>query len=220
MRKLALPVVLAALAMVSAYDMSAAAQAPARGNYDFFAQRTIGEPWEALLGKPAPNVTLDVLGGGTFDLASFKDKKIVVMDFWASWCPPCRMLMPVFAEIVKAYKDKDVVFYAVNQAEPVELVKRFIESNTFDFPVALDSKQEASIAYKVDTIPRLIIVGKDGVVQSIHAGMEGTTVKEAQDNARKRLTQELDKLLAGQKLIMPQPSQPTQEAKTTGSEKS
>jgi len=218
MRTSALWVVLATLAMVSAYDIPAVAQAPARGYYDFFAQRTIGEPWEALLGKPAPNVKLEVLGGGTFDLASFKDKKIVVMDFWATWCPPCRMLMPVFAEIVKAYKDKDVVFYAVNQAEPIQYVKQFIEANKFEFNVALDSKQEASDAYKVNNIPRLVIVGKDGTVQSIHAGLEGTTVPEAQDNARKRLTQELDKLLAGQKLILPKPAEPTQEAKATSSE--
>ena len=218
MRTSAFWVVLAALAMVSAYSMPVAAQAPARGHYDFFAQRTMGEPWEALLGMPAPNVKLEVLGGGTFDLASFKDKKIVVMDFWAAWCPPCRMIMPVFAEVAKAYKDKDIVFYAVNQAEPVEYVKRFIESNKFEFPVALDSKQEASVAYKVDSIPRLVIVGKDGIVQSIHAGLEGTTVKEAQDNARKRLTQELDKLLAGQKLFLPKPDEPTQEAKATSSE--
>lgn len=211
MRNVTFWVVLSALAVASVYMMPAAAQV---------APKDSDKPWEALLGKPAPPVKLELLGGGTFDLGSFKDKKVVVMEFWASWCPPCRILMPVFAEVATAYKDKDVMFVGINQAEPADKVKAFMESNKLAFPVALDTKGDVSTVYMVDSIPRLVVVGKDGTVQSIHAGLEGRTVKQAQSNAKQKLTQEIDKLLAGQKLVLPQPSEPTQEAKTSDSEKS
>ncbi len=221
MRYSAFLTIFAALAVLLASHVPASAQAPAaRGYYDFYAQDTVGEPWEALLGRPAPDVKLELLSGGTFDLSAYKGKKVVVMDFWATWCPPCRVLMPIFAEVAKTYKDKDVVFFAINQAEPIDRVNSFIQMNKFDFPVALDKEGNASVAYKVNTIPRLVMVAKDGTVQSVHAGLEGRDVKSVQENARKRISSELDKLLAGEKLVQPAPSQPTQEAKSTTSDKS
>lgn len=207
MLKRILSLSLLAVFAVAPLSMPAAAQ-----HYDFFKQR-MTEPWEDLLGKPAPNIKLKMLDGETFDLSSFKGKKIVVMDFWASWCPPCRILLPAFAEVASEYKDKDVVFYAINQGEPPENVKRFLEQTGLKLNVVLDQTGRASEAYMVNTIPRLVIVGKDGVVQSIHAAIRGRTAEEAQANAKKDLKTEIDKLLKGEKLVEPKPEEPTFEAK-------
>jgi len=208
---------LAAVVVAAVFSVPATAQQQG-GHYDFFAQR-MTEPWEKLLGKTAPDVKLKTLAGGTFDLSSFKDKKIVVMDFWASWCPPCRILMPAFAEVAKEYKDKDVVFYAVNQGESPEVARMFLEQSGLELNVVLDREGKASEAYKVNTIPRLVIVDKDGTVQSIHASLRGRSAQEAQANAKEDLSKELDKLLKGEKLVKPDPGESTVEAKKDAGEK-
>jgi len=149
-----------------------------------------------LLGHPAPGFTGALIDGTKVELAAFKDQKVVVLDFWATWCPPCRISMPILERVTKAYKDKGVVFYAVNQGESAETVKAYLEKTGLSFPVVLDSEGEIGHKYGVTGIPKTVIVGKDGTVQAIHLGV-GRDL-EAQLNA------ELDKLAAGKRLVRPE----------------
>jgi len=70
-----------------------------------------------LVGEPAPATTLKLLDGESVDLQKHRGKQIVILDFWATWCGPCVQTMPTLDKIAQDYKDKDVVFYAVNQQE-------------------------------------------------------------------------------------------------------
>ena len=70
-----------------------------------------------MIGKPAPEFTLPLLDGGIFELAAHRGKEIVLLDFWATWCGPCRAAMPVLVDVAKEYADKGVRYYAIDLRE-------------------------------------------------------------------------------------------------------
>jgi thiol-disulfide isomerase/thioredoxin len=142
-----------------------------------------------LVGKEAPAFTLDLLGGGKLDLAEHKGKHVVILDFWASWCGPCRKAMPVYAKIAEEYKEKGVAFYAVNLAESAETARGFLEKVGVQCAVALDADGNVGKKYGAASIPMSVIIGKDGIVTHVHAGFS--------DALAAQLKQELDVLLKG-----------------------
>jgi len=150
------------------------------------------EPATIPPGKPAPDFKLNLLGGGQMALSQHKGKEIVILDFWASWCGPCRQSMPIIEEVAAAYKDKGVVLYAVNQDEASATIQDFLTAQKLNVTVALDKGCAVGAQYGASSIPLTYIVGKDGTVQAVHLGMT--------DGLRKMLTGELDALVAGKSL--------------------
>ena len=146
-----------------------------------------------LLGKPAPAFSLDLLDGGKADLASHKDKKVVVLDFWATWCGPCRKALPTLIKVTDEYKDKGVVFYAMNQREDAETIKSFLANEKLACAVALDTDGSVGSLFGVRGIPQPGVTGKDGSVQAVHVGLI--------PNMERQLRKEIDALLAGQSLV-------------------
>jgi len=135
---------------------------------------TGGRPEDPLKGKPAPPITLSLLGEGTLDLTAHVGKNVVILDFWASWCGPCRQGLPIASSVAKEFEDKGVVFYAVNIGENAEVAKAFLAQTGLDFPVALDLNREAQQKYQANSIPKTVIIGKDGVVHTVHLGVSPT----------------------------------------------
>ncbi len=123
----------------------------------------------AMLGKPAPHVSLDLLDGGRLDLAEHEGE-VVVLDFWATWCAPCRITMPTVDRVANDYTDKDVQLYFVNQAEEPELVREFAAAMALSAPIALDTEQTLGWAFKVEGLPFTAIIGRDGIVRSVRVG--------------------------------------------------
>ncbi len=158
-----------------------------------------------LLGKPAPTFTLDDLGGAKVDLQNHLKKDIVVLDFWATWCPPCRMALPIVTSVTESMKDKGVVFYAVDQGETSEQINEYLGSVKFKPNVILDQKRTAGKMYKLNGIPQTVIIGKDGTVQAVHIGF-GSGLKE-------ELTEQLEKLAKGESLLEDEKTE-KQDAKT------
>lgn len=103
---------------------------------------------ESAKANPAPDFTLQKLGGGTISLSEFKGKKPVVVDFWASWCPNCRRDMPKLNGFYEKYKDK-VEVIGVNLQEKESTVQSFISSRGISFPIALDPSGHASNAFGI-----------------------------------------------------------------------
>ena len=131
------------------------------------------EAAQALIGKVAADFKLDLLGGGQAKLADHKGKDVVIIDFWATWCPPCVAELPQIAEVAKARADKGLVFYAVNEEEDATDVKRFLEEKKLtDVKVALDKEGEVAKAYLVDPLPQTVIIGRDGVVKTVLIGIK------------------------------------------------
>ncbi len=143
-----------------------------------------------LVNKPAPAFDLDTVDGAKFNLASQKGK-VVVLDFWATWCGPCTMALPIITEVTSSLKDKDVVFLAVNIQETPEQIKQFLDKKNLKISVGLDTDGKVAELYQVRGIPQTVIVGKDGNVAEVHVGFS--------PDLKESFTKELNDILAGTK---------------------
>lgn len=144
-----------------------------------------------LLGKPAPRFRTETLEGEEFDSISLKGK-VIVLDFWATWCKPCLAALPVLKKVTDQYADKDVVLLALNTGEEAEKISEFLEDNDLDIGnVLLDTKGRISDGFAADAIPQTMVIGKSGAIESVHVGFAGA------ESVTKRLTDELDVLCIG-----------------------
>ena len=121
-------------------------------------------------GAAAPDFTLPLLGGGEAKLSAHKGKDVVVLDFWATWCGPCRKAMPIVVKVTDELAAKGVVLYAVNQREEPEQIKTFLEGAGIKAKVALDSG-EVGETYGANSIPLMYVVGRDGLIKNVHRGL-------------------------------------------------
>ena len=168
--------------------------AGARKVDSLFADEEGGDMPESLEGKPAPAFSLDLLDGGKADVPVVSSNAmVVVLDFWATWCGPCRQGLPIVAKVAADYKGKGVVFYAVNQQEQPDQIRKFMEKEGLSCPVALDTDGKAGVTYQVQGIPQTVLIGKDGTVQAVHIGLI--------PDLEKTLREQLDLLLKGKSLI-------------------
>ena len=125
-----------------------------------------------LEGKPAPAFALKDIEGRTVSLKDLHGK-VVVLDLWATWCPPCRASLPYLDKLHEETKDKGVAVFAVNLQEDKEDVKAFIEQTNLKSPVLLDTDGSVATAYKAEAIPQTIVIARDGTVFRVFRGFEG-----------------------------------------------
>jgi len=125
----------------------------------------------ALIGKPAPEVRLDLLDGGKFKLSEEKGH-IVVLDFWATWCAPCMQSMPELIEVTQEFKVKDVKYVAVNMQEDSATISSTLERAKLSPIVALDIDGAAAERYEVSAVPQVVIIGADGNVARMFIGVD------------------------------------------------
>lgn len=118
---------------------------------------------EELTGQPAADFALADLEGRTHRLSEERGK-VVMLDFWATWCGPCRMQMPAVDKLYQEFKSKGLVVFAVNQREPADRARAYIKKNSYTTTTLLDSEGEVGRQYGVRGIPTLVIVGRDGTI--------------------------------------------------------
>jgi peroxiredoxin len=121
------------------------------------------------IGQPAPPFTLRSPDGEVIRLKDFVGQPLLI-NFWATWCPPCRFEMPLLQDTYEKYRDQGLVVLGVDVQEGPELVKPFLEQYGLTFPVALDRSGAVSSAYRVMGLPTTVFVDRDGVVVDIHRG--------------------------------------------------
>lgn len=142
-----------------------------------------------LLGKEVKDFKVPLLAGGEFDFARQRGK-IVILDFWATWCGPCIQSLPELMETVESLKgDKAIaeqlVFIAMNQAEPAAQVKRFLEQRSWKLPVALDLLQTVGRQFQVEGIPHTVLISPDGKIAWQNTGHRPGAAQELAEQVRK-----------------------------------
>ncbi len=116
-----------------------------------------------LRGQEALNFELEKLDGGTISLESLRGK-VVLVNFWATWCGPCRVEMPMLERVYREYGDKGLEVIAVSVGESREEVEPYIEENGYSFPILLDSDSAVGNAYRTTNIPTSFIIDRNGII--------------------------------------------------------
>lgn len=144
-----------------------------------------------LLGRPAPAAEFAGLDGRPVKPADYAGESVVVLYAWATWAAPSVADMPGLNAFVTEYAKKGVTFVAVNAGETRHAVREFVATAKYTGVVALDQTGEGLAALQVVRVPGVIVIGKDGTVQSYHRGAADTAA---------RVKADLDRLLAGETL--------------------
>ncbi len=137
------------------------------------------------VGKAAPQFTLQDLSGREVSLADYRGK-IVILDFWATWCGPCRRSMPMLDEILAEYNGKMSVL-AINLREPKDAVRDYILAQGLDSTVLLDGDGSVGRQYGAEAIPMQFLVDQNGIVRDVITGFD--------PNMGYRIRAQLNKLL-------------------------
>jgi thiol-disulfide isomerase/thioredoxin len=113
--------------------------------------------------------TLQDLEGKPVSLSDYKGK-VVFIDFWASWCPPCRASIPAVEKLYEQYKDdEDFVVLGINLQEDKDTILKFMKKQKMNYPVLLSDKKVIS-NYKISSIPRFFIIDKNGEIYNKYVG--------------------------------------------------
>jgi thiol-disulfide isomerase/thioredoxin len=170
-------------------DDDSTSAAKAGDDDDDAPKKTKGAPKggaHGLIRKKAPTFSLKKFKGGKFDSAS-NDGKVVVVDFWATWCGPCKASFPKVDAIYRKYKSKGVVVIGVNEDEDGGDIAGFLDDTGASFPIALDKNQKVAESFGVEAMPSTILIDKSGVVRFVHDGSHGDEDKEIEKEIKKLL---------------------------------
>ena len=139
----------------------------------------------ALVGKPAPDFKLDIMDGKPFKLSENKGK-VIVLDFWATWCGPCLQAMPQIEKVADEFKDKGVQLIAVNLQETPKEIKAMLERHKLHPTVALDQDGVVADRYAANAIPQTVVIDKEGKITRLFIGGSaklGDQLREALNEA-------------------------------------
>lgn len=120
-------------------------------------------------GHPAPDFALTDLDGNTVRLSDLRGK-VVFINFWATWCPPCRAEMPEIEAVHQEYKDKGVVVIGVDISEPESTVRQYIQRGGFTWTIVMDSTGEVARNYNIAAIPTSFFLDREGVIRAVNIG--------------------------------------------------
>lgn len=146
------------------------------------------ERTRAVLGTRLPLEGPRLGAQGRLDLASLRGQ-VVLVDFWASWCVPCRDAMAFHADLVARYRDRGLAVVAVSVDDERPLAERFMAERPMPFDVVWDEGHVNAERWPIETMPTSFLIGRDGRVQRVHHGFD--------DQVAAEILRDVESLLAG-----------------------
>jgi thiol-disulfide isomerase/thioredoxin len=125
----------------------------------------------------APDFTLTDINGAKLSLSDYKGK-VVLLDFWASWCGPCRIEIPWFVQMQEKYRDQGFAVLGVAMQDTPDSVNNFYQQFRLNYPVAMGNAQLAALYGGIYGLPTSFVIGRDGRIYSQHSGTTGAGVFE------------------------------------------
>jgi thiol-disulfide isomerase/thioredoxin len=149
-------------------------------------------------GRVAPEFELPLLDGATFKLSDHIGKRAVIVNFFATWCAPCRAEMPELERYARALAGEPVLLVGVDAEEQRAVVERFIKQVKTTFPIALDQEGDVIKAYRVSAFPTTVVIGADGRVKLYESG----AILNADVSLAGTIAPELEALRAGRGITL------------------
>lgn len=129
------------------------------------------------LGESAPDFELELLDGEKFRLSE-QGGKVIILDFWATWCGPCRKSLPLVDRLAKEFRSKGVELYAINVGEKPEEATSMLSKLNLRMNVPLDRDSAVSGKYLVSSIPRTVVIDREGKVIALFSGISGDILRQ------------------------------------------
>lgn len=136
----------------------------------FIDQNKIGSAKIPEIGKPIANLSLTSLDGIEVNISDFHGK-VILINSWATWCPPCKAEMPSLEKFYRENRAQGFEILAINAGEPKELISNFKINNLITFPIFVDPDGSKLESFGITNLPTSIVVNQKGIVEYIHIGM-------------------------------------------------
>ena len=141
---------------------------------------------DKIINSKAPDFVLKDLNGKTVSLATFKGK-VVLLNFFATWCPPCRAEMPALNKLQHALKSRGLEVVSVSTDRSINDIKDFLERHRVDFPILFDADRNIAKQYRVFSMPTTFLINRNGIIVEKFYGEYDWTEPETKGKIEKLL---------------------------------
>jgi len=143
--------------------------------------------------EKAPDFRLENIKGKQIRLSEFLEEGLVILDFWATWCVPCKKALTELNRIHEEYDQVNVVTICTDKPRKIDKAKAYIKSNKYKFKTLFDTNKKVTNLYKVTNIPRTFLIAPDGTILYDHLGYNKGDEKHLEEEIHKWFEQQKDK---------------------------